>query len=104
MTFDEAIDKSRVLSMDGTQQIYSDDVIGLINELRAEYAIKEPKPEPKYQYAIQRSIMSNSKSLQSLRDLLARGYKIIDKSILVPDSSNSGQYIEYVLAREIKSE
>lgn len=38
MTFDEALDKSRVLSMDGTQQIYSDDVIGLINELREEYA------------------------------------------------------------------
>ncbi|WP_273708388.1 hypothetical protein [Leuconostoc mesenteroides] len=38
MTFDEAVDKSRVLSMDGTKQIYSDDVIQLINELRQEYA------------------------------------------------------------------
>lgn len=38
MTFDEALDKSRVLSMDGTKQIYSDDVIKLINELRQEYA------------------------------------------------------------------
>lgn len=38
MTFDEVIEKSRVLSMDGTQQIYSDDVIQLINELRQEYA------------------------------------------------------------------
>ena len=38
MTFDEAIDKSRVLSMDGTNQVYSDDVIQLINDLRQEYA------------------------------------------------------------------
>lgn len=38
MTFDEAVDKSRVLSMDGTQQIYGDDVTQLINDLRQEYA------------------------------------------------------------------
>lgn len=38
MTFDEAVDKSRVLSMDGTKQVYSDDVIQLINDLRQEYA------------------------------------------------------------------
>jgi len=38
MTFDEAIEKSRVLSLDGTQEIYSDDVVQLINELRQEYA------------------------------------------------------------------
>lgn len=101
-TFDEAIDKSRVLSMDGTQQIYSDDVIQLINDLRQEYELKEPKQEPKFKYAIGRSIISNGQSLKSVRDLLASGYKIIDKSVL-----NSGQgdedYIEYILSIEIDS-
>lgn len=38
MTFDEAIKELRVLSMDGTQQVYNDDVIQLINDLREEYA------------------------------------------------------------------
>lgn len=38
MTFDEAIQEVRGLSMDGTQKVYSDDAIQLINELRQEYA------------------------------------------------------------------
>lgn len=38
MTFDEAIQELRWLSMDGTQKLYSDDAIQLINELKQEYA------------------------------------------------------------------
>lgn len=97
MTFDEAIDKSRVLSMDGTKQIYSDDVIQLINELRQEYELKYPK----FKYEIQRSIMSNSDSLNAVRKLLANGYKIIDKSVL---NSGSADYIEYVLSKKVEDE
>ncbi len=97
MTFDEAVDKSRVLSMDGTKQIYSDDVIQLINELRQEYELKEPK----FKYEIQRSIMSNSNSLNAVRKLLANGYKIIDKSVL---NSGSADYIEHVLSKKVEDE
>ena len=97
MTFDEAIEKSRVLSLDGTQQIFCDDVIQLINDLRQEYELKEPKLE----YKIQRSIMSNSGSLDALRKLLSDGYKIIDKSVL---NSGNADYIEYILSRDLKSE
>lgn len=93
MTFDDAIEKSRWLSLDGTQKVYSDDVIQLINDLRQEYELKEPELE----YAIQRSIMSNSASLDTLRKLLSEGYKIIDKSIL---NSGNADYIEYILSRE----
>lgn len=93
MTFDEAIEKSRWLSLDGTQKVYSDDVIQLINDLRQEYKPKEPELE----YAIQRSIMSNSGSLDALRKLLSDGYKIIDKSVL---NSGNADYIEYILSRE----
>jgi len=93
MTFDEAIEKSRLLSLDGTQKVYNDDVIQLINDLRQEYELKEPELE----YAIQRSIMSNSASLDALRKLLSDGYKIIDKSVL---NSGNADYIEYVLSRE----
>lgn len=93
MTFDEAIEKSRLLSLDGTQKVYNDDVVQLINDLRQEY---EPK-EPELEYAIQRSIMSNSASLDALRKLLSDGYKIIDKSIL---NSGNADYIEYILSRE----
>jgi len=95
MTFDDAIEKTRLLSLDGTQKVYNDDVIQLINDLRQEYELKEPELE----YAIQRSIMSNSGSLDALRKLLLDGYKIIDKSIL--NSGNGDEdYIEYVLSRE----
>lgn len=97
MTFDEAIEKSRMLSLDGTQQIFCDDVIQLINDLRQECEIKEPK----FEYAIQRSIMSNSDSLKAVRKLLANGYQIIDKSVL---SDGRADYIEYILSKEIKSE
>ncbi|MDN2450977.1 hypothetical protein [Leuconostoc sp. UCMA20149] len=98
MTFDEAIEKSRALSLDGTRQIYSDDVIQLINDLRREYELKEPK----FEYVIKRSIMSNYQSLQSARESLASGYKIIDKSVL--NSGHGEDYIEYILSREITSE
>ncbi|WP_273715505.1 hypothetical protein [Leuconostoc mesenteroides] len=97
MTFDEAIGKSRVLSMDGTKQIYSDDVIQLINELRQEYELKDPK----FKYEIQRSILSNSDSLNAVRKLLANGYKIIDKSVL---NSGNADYIEYVLSKKVEGE
>ena len=93
MSFDEAIEKSRLLSLDGTQKVYNDDVIQLINDLRQEYELKEPELE----YAIQRSIMSNSASLDALRKLLSDGYKIIDKSVL---NSGNADYIEYILSRE----
>lgn len=93
MSFDEAIEKSRLLSLDGTQKVYNDDVIQLINDLRQEYELKEPELE----YKIQRSIMSNSGSLDALRRLLSDGYKIIDKSVL---SSGNADYIEYILSRE----
>ena len=93
MTFDDAIEKSRLLSLDGTQKVYNDDVIQLINDLRQEYELKEPELE----YAIQRSIMSNSGSLDTLRKLLSDGYKIIGKSIL---NSGNADYIEYILSRE----
>lgn len=70
-------------------------LINLITELKQEYENKDTK----FEYAIQRSIMSNSKSLDDLRNLLAKGYKIIDKSIL--NSGNGDEdYIEYVLSRE----
>lgn len=52
MTFDEAIEKSRLLSLDGTQQIYSDDVIQLINELREEYAPTVEMTKEQYQQFI----------------------------------------------------
>ena len=93
MTFDDAIEKSRWLSLDGTQKVYNDDVVQLINDLRQEYELKEPELE----YAIQRSIMSNSASLDALRKLLSDGYKIIDKSVL---NSGNADYIEYILSRE----
>lgn len=38
MTFDEAIQEVRGLSMNGTQKVYSDDAIQLINKLKQEYA------------------------------------------------------------------
>lgn len=70
-------------------------IINLITELKEEYETKDTK----FEYAIQRSIMSNSKSLDALRNLLAKGYKIIDKSVL--NSGNGDEdYIEYVLSRE----
>lgn len=70
-------------------------LIDLITQLKEEYEDKEPK----FEYAIQRSIMSNSKSIEAVRNLLAQGYKIIDKSILNSGDGNE-DYIEYVLSRE----
>lgn len=70
-------------------------LIDLITQLKEEYEDKETK----FEYAIQRSIMSNSKSIETVRNLFAQGYKIIDKSVL--NSGNGDEdYIEYVLSRE----
>lgn len=100
MTFDEAIAKigTYLKNNDLSNSDNNDRFFYIIlNDLRKEYEIKEPK----FKYAIQRSIMSNSDSLKAVRNLLANGYQIIDKSVL---SDGRADYIEYILSKEIKSE
>lgn len=98
-TLQENSRKTKIDEIDG-YDVYKyvvtiDEVVTLLN------AFNEQNMETKYEYAIRRSIMRNSNSLNSVRELLSHGYKIIDKSILnVGDGGED--YIEYVFSREVK--